>query len=517
MAKKNKTLADALDALSRIQDRRETVVRSGELEAHHVRALLSGGYLAPIIKGWYHISEPAAREGDTTSWTISFWSFIHRYCEGRFGTDWVLSPEASIALHAGIDVAPKQILVSSTGGGNNSLVLPAGRSLYDLKVRALPEEDRRMVLPSGLRVLTPEAALIELSENAYVAQREAVAAVLAGFRVIDPVTRMVLQGSHKRPGGRIVGALRHLKMDVQADRLASAMRRAEIDLREENPFAGPSLPLIAGASPISNLIRSFWRRDRDKIEALIALPPGLRSARLVLAEIDDVYTHDAWNSLSIEGYRVSRDLIEKIRRGDWRPEDDPEDKEHQNAMAAKGYWNVFQSVRHAVESSIGSATTTSPRGLLEEWYADLFQPSLEAGILTPVQLVGYRNHPVYIRTANHVPPAAEKLMDAMETWFDLVDGEKHPGVAAVLAHWLLGYIHPFPDGNGRLARFVMNSILASSGYPWVVIRLEERARYMRTLDAASFGGDITPFAELIRDHIAAGLAARYGAQNPSSS
>ncbi len=70
----------------------------------------------------------------------------------------------------------------------------------------------------------------------------------------------------------------------------------------------------------------------------------------------------------------------------------------------------------------------------------------------------------------------------METYFDLLDEEEHSGVRAVLGHWLLGYIHPYPDGNGRLARFVMNAVLASSGYPWAVIRLDQRRRYMQALE-----------------------------------
>jgi hypothetical protein len=50
--------------------------------------------------------------------------------------------------------------------------------------------------------------------------------------------------------------------------------------------------------------------------------------------------------------------------------------------------------------------------------------------------------------------------------------QREHGVRVVLGHWLLGYIHPYPDGNGRMARFLMNAMLASGGYPWTVIRVE---------------------------------------------
>ena len=37
------------------------------------------------------------------------------------------------------------------------------------------------------------------------------------------------------------------------------------------------------------------------------------------------------------------------------------------------------------------------------------------------------------------------------TLFDLLREEDHRGVRPVLGHWLFGFIHPFPDGNGRVA------------------------------------------------------------------
>jgi Fic family protein len=54
------------------------------------------------------------------------------------------------------------------------------------------------------------------------------------------------------------------------------------------------------------------------------------------------------------------------------------------------------------------------------------------------------------------------------------------------------------DGNGRLGRFLMNSMLISGGYPWTVIRVERRGEYLSALDAASSRGDIAPLADFIR-------------------
>jgi Fic family protein len=73
----------------------------------------------------------------------------------------------------------------------------------------------------------------------------------------------------------------------------------------------------------------------------------------------------------------------------------------------------------------------------------------------------------------------------MPALFDLLESENEPAVRAVPGHWVFGYIHPYMDGNGRMARFLMNAMLASGGYPWTVIRVEDRTRYLRALDSAS--------------------------------
>jgi Fic family protein len=74
-------------------------------------------------------------------------------------------------------------------------------------------------------------------------------------------------------------------------------------------------------------------------------------------------------------------------------------------------------------------------------------------------------------------------------------------VRAVLGHWLFGYIHPYPDGNGRMARFVMNAMLASGGYPWTVIRVEDRDAYLAALDRASINADIALFTNFLADRV----------------
>jgi Fic family protein len=65
--------------------------------------------------------------------------------------------------------------------------------------------------------------------------------------------------------------------------------------------------------------------------------------------------------------------------------------------------------------------------------------------------------------------------------------------------------HPYIDGNGRMGRFLMNVILASGGYPWTVIPVEERKDYMQALEKASVNQDIQPFAQFLGHLVSQGL------------
>ncbi len=90
----------------------------------------------------------------------------------------------------------------------------------------------------------------------------------------------------------------------------------------------------------------------------------------------------------------------------------------------------------------------------------------------------------------------------MPALFALLESESEPAVLAVLGHWLFGYIHPYMDGNGRMARFLMNTMLASGGYPWTVVRVEDRSRYLKALDSASIDSNIEPFATFLAERVA---------------
>lgn len=78
----------------------------------------------------------------------------------------------------------------------------------------------------------------------------------------------------------------------------------------------------------------------------------------------------------------------------------------------------------------------------------------------------------------------------------LSDDTRTLTVAAYL-HAVLVDIHPFADGNGRVARLLMNMVLLAMGHPPVVIREQDRMAYYGALDAFHDEGDLEPFKQFL--------------------
>ena len=504
MATPNEKLAASLEALKDLQAQHGNVLKSSELSRTHRERLKKNGFLKDIILGWLIVTRPQDKPNESTFWYTSFWDFCRRYCHERFGSDWCFSSEQSLLLHAESGFIPKQVIIWSPKGSGNNTVLPFDTSLYDLKKALPPKED--IAAKDGLSLLTVEAALINVPEAFFRNYPAEAQIVLSGLKNTNPLLSRLLDGGHVSAAGRIAGALRRMERGDEADAIVRKMKAADYDVREKDPFAEieyvASLPI--GISALAARVNNAWDKHRQTIIDLFPQEPGLPGDRQAyLAKVDDIYINDAYHSLSIEGYSVTEDLIEQVRQGSFDPLGNPEHKKDIDALAARGYWQAFQAVRASIEKIIAG----EPPGLIvskahDSWYEELFRPSVTAGILKAGALAGYRNHPVYLRGSRHTPPRVEAISDGMAVLFHRLQHEESAAVRAVLGHWLLGYIHPYPDGNGRMARFLMNAMLASGGYPWTIIDLEHRAAYMAALEAASVEGSIASFAEPIADRLA---------------
>ncbi|GIL40680.1 Fic family protein [Roseiterribacter gracilis] len=501
MVSPNEKLASSLEELHALQQDGRRVFRSSELTRTHRERLVQAGYLKEIMRGWLISSSPNVRVGDTTPWYASFWEFCAAYCNERFGDRWSLSAEQSLSLYAEETAVPRQVIVWSTQATGNLIRLPENTSIYETKIRTEPPA---VEVRDGLRLLSLSASLVGASIAFYRSRPIVIRAALAAMKSPAEVLAILLDGGHTEKAGVIAGALGAIGRGDWANEIVDAMKAAHHAVRITNPFDGEiAAPAVVAPSPIVGRLRSMWDLHRDAVIRSFPAPPGVPADHdAYLQAVDDIYKHDAYHSLSIEGYRVTPDLIERVRAGTWDAEANATDNEQKNAMAAKGYWDAFQIVRSDVARIVnGESAGAVVREDHNVWYRALFQQFVSSGVMRASALAGYRSTPVFINQSRHLPPRKDVVPDAMGAFFELLAAERDAGVRAVLGHWMLGYIHPYSDGNGRVARFLMNTMLASGGYPWTVIRVEDRAQYMAALESASVDEDLAPFAQFIAERV----------------
>jgi hypothetical protein len=503
MATPNEKLAAALEALRTLQTARSPAVRSGELSREAREILLRNGFLQNVMKGWYIPTRPGGGDGETTAWYAAFWGFCRDYLTERFGAHWSLTPEQSLLLHAGNFDVPRQLLVRARGARNQATSLIHDTSIFEGN-HTLPEPDS-MGEVEGMRVFKVEPALILASPNFFQLHPIEARTIVAMQSDAAALLERLLSGGHSHVAGRMAGAFRNIGRAREADEIIGAMRAAGFDVRESDPFAQQLQTLThqRDPSPYVQRIRLMWQTMRQDIVGRFPEPPGgMNDIDAYMQRVDEIYVSDAYHSLSIEGYQVSAELIERVRSGAWRPDQSDVDLGHQNGLAARGYWQAFQSVKQGVRDILEGAR---PGAVAERdhnnWRRELFAPSVAAGILDARNLAGYRTSAVYIRGSRHTPLSPDAVRDAMPTFFDLLREEADPAVRIVLGHFVFLYIHPYGDGNGRTARFLMNLMMAAAGYPWTIIPVQQRAAYIAALERASVDQDIVPFAHFIADLI----------------
>ncbi len=498
--------AAALKVLQRHQRQGKTILRSVHFDKPMRQALVRAGFLRQVTRGWYLATRPGEDPGDTTPWYAARQDFIAAYCAERFGEAWHLDASASLQVHAAASHLNKQVIVWTARGANNTLALPDGCSLLDYKAREKLSA-AQVVRVGNLRLMALPATLVRLSPTVFEKSPTDVQIAMAQVAEASDVCRELLAGGHSVVGARLAGAFRAVGRDDVADQITRTMRMAGYVVNETNPFASTPVQTARAriASPHVRRMELLWPRMREIVAVAMPPAPGLPAdAKAYLTQVAERYKADAYHSLSIEGYRVTDALIAKVASGKWRPEANAADAETRNAMAAHGYWLAHREVTESIRRILGGAAAGDlvwrDHGA---WYRALFAPSVTAHLLDATDLAGYRAQPVYIKNAQHVPPSPHAVREMMPALFDHLHDEPDASVRAVLGHFFFVFIHPYPDGNGRVARFVMNAMLASGGYPWTVIPVEHRNRYFATLEAAAVREDIAPFARFVSERVSA--------------
>ena len=164
----------------------------------------------------------------------------------------------------------------------------------------------------------------------------------------------------------------------------------------------------------------------------------------------------------------------------------------------------------AEAKNLGQATD-----YLEDLVSNPTQPIMERDIREIHHLVlkgvddadagRYRTVPVEISGSDFPPPGPESIpakMREVGSWLAeaTVPGERFASAYGILAgaaaHTWFVHVHPFIDGNGRVARLLMNLVLMRFGIPIAIISRDDRLRYYDALETAQ-SSDLSSFVALL--------------------
>ena len=135
--------------------------------------------------------------------------------------------------------------------------------------------------------------------------------------------------------------------------------------------------------------------------------------------------------------------------------------------------STYQLVSSPAEMSLAPATADELLALLQRRHAMLLgeRPDKRPG--------QWKERPNQAGNTSFVEP--ELVRGTLHQGFDLYQALEHPLARAMLLMFLISEVHPFDDGNGRLARLMMNAELVRAGLSRIIITTSYRQDYLRAL------------------------------------
>ncbi len=220
--------------------------------------------------------------------------------------------------------------------------------------------------------------------------------------------------------------------------------------------------------------REFYQKNKNKL------------SKEIQEKIEKAFDIDfAYHSTTIEGNTLS--LIETKTV--------IEDK---IAIGGKSLREIYEVANHSKAYSYIKECIEKKELLSEEKIKDIYE------ILTENIIQGgiYRHTDVIITGATHTPPTPNEMYNQLRFFYDdLVKKEEsmEPIELAAWTHAEFVKIHPFPDGNGRTSRLIMNYQLMVKGFLPIIIKVEDRLNYYKYLDLYATTGDLQPFMQMIEE------------------
>ena len=259
--------------------------------------------------------------------------------------------------------------------------------------------------------------------------------------------------------------------------------------------------MTAGSTRGRKSREAIYQQLEEGVEELRNRLGGLPNPQEAQDIWGDIWYQEAHNSTAIEGNTlVLREVELLLKEG--RAVGDKQLAEY---LEVRGYADAAQSV-YQQGLAPGDWTTGEPISITEVRHvhrlamSKVWEVTPHPGA-TEREIPGsFREHNVQPFPGGMQPPDWPDVQALMSDWVgktSTLATAKRPLPEALAAlHAEFERIHPFLDGNGRTGRLVTNLLLIRLGYPPVIIRKGERARYLNNL-RRSDAGDAGPLGEFL--------------------
>jgi Fic family protein len=435
-----------------------------------------------------------------------FWSIVEKIAQ-RYQPA-VLERDSAVRLHIGQTTPDSEIRVRHGGQSRWRQDILPGISLR-LEHGAVRDPVTVQVGEARLPVDPPERVLLTLPVG-FLRDQKHLAELSLWLKSLVLARPAVVEAYREDPRPVVLKRIADLARDAGNERLAALLNDvidSEQSVRISKGRTGVGREIIVPQAivelpttrqPWLDRLRLAIRESRKQMEGIVPehlVSHAERDLSALLETARAAKAYDAYHSSSIEGYRLRLEEVAAFLRGG--SGEGPSIEDVRARLAIVGYSTAFDALLQRYERENGNLSLNSNLAL--DLYTDLFTPSVEAGLLEREDLRRFRNGPVFIRDTLYTPPNADKVPALLDLLFDEIEAipAQQGYLRGTLAHLWFVWIHPFLDGNGRVARFLMISALLSSGEPWLTIRVEQRDEYFAALRRAQLHDDFGPFAEFI--------------------
>jgi Fic family protein len=173
------------------------------------------------------------------------------------------------------------------------------------------------------------------------------------------------------------------------------------------------------------------------------------------------FIEEAITSSQLEGASTTRKVAESMLRQGRKP------KDHSERMIFNNF-RAMEAVRNMYQNQLTPERILNLHAILTEKTMDDPMDSGRLRTANDIQVIDNRDG-----TVIHNPPPHTELVGRLKAICDFANANEnstpfiHPVVRAILLHFMIGYDHPFVDGNGRTARTLFYWSMARSGY-WLM-------------------------------------------------